>query len=50
MSIPTDYRASESVVALLVAATRVAKARLELDERLDEDFRSSLLMLAVAVS
>jgi hypothetical protein len=50
VSTPTDYLASESVAALLVAATRAARARLELDERLDEELRSSLLVLAVAVS
>jgi hypothetical protein len=50
VSSATDYLASESVAALLLAATRVGKARLELDDRLDEDLRSSLLVLAVAMS
>jgi hypothetical protein len=50
VSSPTDYLASKSVAAVLDAATRAGKARLELDERLDEGLRSSLLVLAVAVS
>jgi len=50
VSSPTDYLASESVAALLVAATTLSKARLELDDRLDEELQARLLVLAVAVS
>jgi hypothetical protein len=50
VSTPTDYLASESVATLLVAATRLVATELELIDELDPDLRSSLLMLAVAVS
>jgi hypothetical protein len=50
VSTPTDYLASESVATLLVTATRLVAAELELVDELDPDLRSSLLMLAVALS
>jgi hypothetical protein len=50
VSTPTDYLASEGVAALLVTATRLVAAELELVDELDPDLRSSLLMLAVALS
>jgi hypothetical protein len=46
---PTDYFASESVAALLIAATRLGTAGLELDDQLDRELRSRVLVLADAV-
>jgi hypothetical protein len=50
VSTPTDYLASESVATLLVTATRLVAAELELVDELDPDLRGSLLMFAVALS